>query len=841
MVTMDNRNRGPWIRAGTTAFVLVVVVGSVGWLYRQCQVSSGIAFLPATAPSPWILYPTMDYIGSKRLLPGVNTVFRKEFTLERVPDRVTLRFAVYRDCRITVNGTSVYRGQSEKVDWKQAKEIDVQGFLRPGANIVEVTVFNEKGPPSLSLALEGSGLDIRADASWLASYAGAAEKHAVFASEPRPGWRIPDDSIPPNTWTALVQSLPTLLGFAAFSAVCLWMGRQRRLLEDPLFGRLRWIAVAFWCVLFVNNFRFLNYNVGFDALDHIHYIKLIQARHSLPAAHEGRETHQPPLFYLICAGLLEIGRLNPTSSAGIAVLRAFTLSLGVAQLLCILGSLKIVFPSDRAKQLLGGIFAAVLPMHLFIFQYVTNESLIAALSAGAIYWTLRILNQPTTRDAAILGCLLGAALWTKISAFGLVPVVFTSLALAALTRWRDPRPSLVHLAIPVTIAAMIAAPFYLRVWREHHTLFVRHVDMEGSIGGRHWKDPGVRTGADYSRFGEVLADPYFAGFHSFADAIYSTYWGDGRLGGKGASDFSPPWNMKLMTAGYLLALLPSLALLLGLFLAVARFLRHPDPVWFLLLGIAYVFFFAVLHESMRNPYLHSTKAWYGVPAATSVCVFLSLGMDALATRIGVLRQGVFTAFGVWAMTAAFSMWSPTQTSSIESLGAAWNDDNRNFEASKVFAYAVAFDPHDASLRWRIGRLFRQIQNLEHAESNLRAAIAADPNFTPARYELADLLLSAGRVDEAATILAEASQQGIDVESGRSVAGDLKARQGQFEAAVTEYREALSRWPTTPQLHAKLADAYERLGDQDSAERHRQYAVTRSTSRKESRKVDDNKP
>ena len=62
-----------------------------------------------------------------------------------------------------------------------------------------------------------------------------------------------------------------------------------------------------------------------------------------------------------------------------------------------------------------------------------------------------------------------------------------------------------------------------------------------------WQAPGFHFAGYYLRFGASLWAPFFAGFHSFWDGIYSTLWSDALLGGVArAADRHPQWNYAAM-------------------------------------------------------------------------------------------------------------------------------------------------------------------------------------------------------------------------------------------------------------------------------------------------------
>src|ERR1035438_5169722 len=76
-----------------------------------------------------------------------------------------------------------------------------------------------------------------------------------------------------------------------------------------------------WAVLFANNLKVLPNLLGYDVTGHLPYIRYIQENHALPLASEGWEMFQPPLYYVVCAAILQMLSLSVADAVGIMALR----------------------------------------------------------------------------------------------------------------------------------------------------------------------------------------------------------------------------------------------------------------------------------------------------------------------------------------------------------------------------------------------------------------------------------------------------------------------------------------------------------------------------------------
>ena len=141
------------------------------------------------------------------------------------------------------------------------------------------------------------------------------------------------------------------------------------------------------------------------------------------------------------------------------------------------------------------------------------------------------------------------------------------------------------------------------------------------------------------------------------------------LSGSGRVETPPPWDLELMAAGYLVALGPCLALLLGALLAFADFVRKPRAERFLLIAVLGATCYALLNMTLRLPFYTQAKAFYGLSALVPLAFCFALGFDALALRVRALRTArhrLARAAGRCSRTRPSSAWTSASRSTRRS-------------------------------------------------------------------------------------------------------------------------------------------------------------------------------
>jgi hypothetical protein len=625
---------------GAVALVALAAAGAIAW---QVGWDSETRFLGSRAPAEWL---TEAVLPSSRILPVEEreVVFSKRFELAVPPARATLRARLHRAGAVLLNGRETGLAVAPGEPWKRVREVEVGALLVAGANEITVRARASAGPPAVWVSLEAPGLEIASDASWRAALARDPPYPARLARVPMSAW-VETESVPHGR--VLRLALPWLAGFALLAGVALFALRRA---PEPRAWLVAASALALALLAWHN--RALHPEIGFDADSHLEYVRFILREHRLPLASDGWSMYHPPLYYLAAAAIYA------ASDGSAAWLRGLNALAGVVQCAALLGSLRVLFPGQPRRVFAGFALGASVPMQLYLAQYVTNEVWTAAFASSALYLGLRILARDERSAFAhlALGALLGAALLTKVSALLVAGVVIAALGARLAARGeRSPRAWLASVGAVALGVLVVAGWSYARVAWHFGTPLVGNWDEAAGLSW--WQYPGYRTALDYVRFGDSLTHPVYSAWNGCPDALYSTLWGDGLLGGMASLDYAPPWRYELMLAGYWLALLPSAGVAIGVCAALARLVRQPSAEWALLLGVAFATAFALISLSLRLPFYGQCKAFYGLSALVPFSAFGALGLDLAAARLGRARAALWVLLGTWALCAWATYWS----------------------------------------------------------------------------------------------------------------------------------------------------------------------------------------
>jgi tetratricopeptide (TPR) repeat protein len=404
----------------------------------------------------------------------------------------------------------------------------------------------------------------------------------------------------------------------------------------------------------------------------------------------------------------------------------------------------MLFQDAPAKRGVCVLLAGCLPMLLYLSHYVTNETLAALFATGAIVLCLRILlrPRPSLTGCAAMGICLGAAVLTKVTAVLIAPALFGALAIRLATQEQPVAVWLRALGMTATMAAAVCGWHYVRVWAHFGTPLVFSWDTAASLSW--WQEDGYRTAAFFTRFSQGLTNPFFSGFNSFLDGIYSTLWGDGLWGGMGGVGRRPPWNYNLVAAGYLLALVPTVLVLLGAIVSCRRWLQRPTAEGFLLLGVAAAFSGALIFNCLEVPYAAAVKAFYALPALVPLCAFGAIGYDWLAGKsrgAGFLLGLLLT---LWALNSLASLWIRTDTSQTQ-LCLAMHEVTvgRKAQARERLSRAARQLPVDGRLLRELSALLAEQQSYYEAGQWTAEGLRQHPDDATCRFQSAALLADQG--------------------------------------------------------------------------------------------------
>jgi tetratricopeptide (TPR) repeat protein len=824
------------------AALLLICLTAAGGFWWMCARSDKIPFLPARAGAEWIVFPKQAEGTQHDALP-VTAAFRHSFTFTGQPATVTLSVCAFKGAIIAINNRVVGNTPWPHRNWKLPSCTEVAGLLQPGTNVITAWVTNAIGPPALWLLLKSPQFSLGTGERWQVSLNGTEWQSARRARQPPD---LPPDS--PLYGSARMMDLlkrvwPLEAAFCVLSLALIWginrWLRHQRLPAGTLptatstklvYGLLVTVLMA-RAALFINNLPQLPRSAGFDAIAHEQYIQFIQQKHALPLADDGWEMYQPPLYYLTSALVLEGFGRSVGDAQAVYFLRAVNGVIGLLHCWVVLLCLRLLFWGNIQAQAAGLLVTAFLPPHLYLSQYVTNEPLAGFLVTVAIYLCLRALRSEKTSIwmPVGIGAALGAAMLTKFSvllALPVFPVVLSQRRAARKERaWRDWTLSV---ATVFATFLIVCGGHYGRVWARFGKPIVGNWDaLSGQEGpGQWWLEPGFGTSAFYSGFGRSLISPSFSGFHSFADGIYSTLWGDGLA--SGAADLRalrPPWNYDLAVAGYWTSLGISLLLTIGAALVLARIMRQARGEWLLVLGIVGSFSLGLLWINLVLPYCTQAKAFYAFPALLPFSALVAAGWDWLRQRGRAIGIAVWVLLLVWSMTSYTSFWvrsanPATQLVRNTELGAALLRQGKLDEAIDQYQEAIRLKPDYANAHNNLGIALARKGQTDEAIRQYREALRLKPDHADAHNGLGVALHEKGQMDEAVRHLQEALRLKPDHGDAHYNLGVAFYQQGRTAEAIRQFQEVIRLKPDHAEAHNNLGTAFG-LGGQ-TAEATRQF-------------------
>ncbi|HRE46869.1 MAG TPA: DUF2142 domain-containing protein [Aggregatilineales bacterium] len=219
-----------------------------------------------------------------------------------------------------------------------------------------------------------------------------------------------------------------------------------------------------------------------------------------------QEGSQPPLYYLISAGIVRLAEghqpplrlpVNDHAAIGIGLARQnnnvylhhgagtdipaavstafylvrwFSLILGMVTLIGVWGIARRTLPAGIAP-LVTVAFVAFNPQFLFMTASVNNDNLVAAFSALGLWGILAFLKNSGNahKDASLerrlvilLGILMGMAALAKLSGLLLYPTAFAALGIAVWKRQISLRRALFSGTLWLAAFALIAGWWYIR-------------------------------------------------------------------------------------------------------------------------------------------------------------------------------------------------------------------------------------------------------------------------------------------------------------------------------------------------------------------------------------------
>jgi tetratricopeptide (TPR) repeat protein len=825
-----------WPRCVLLALLIFAVFMLLHWV---CITDPKLNFLPTDKRAQWILFPAPVNGGVHRIV-SLDATFRRAFTLDRQPKLAKLEIRAARRLELKINEAPIAVGNDSNWNWKKVTKIDVAQFLHAGSNLIEARVFNDSAPPALWLALSADQFHLQTGPEWEAKFSGSDWRHTVLASNtrfPGPGNPSAGGERTSQCIAVVWQTWLLLGGVALFGWV---MGSI--LIRLPRWGTETFSTIlpiaslagagAFWLMLFWHNAGPMPLQEGFDSTAHLDYIKYIQERRSLPLPSEGFEMFQPPLYYVLSAAALSACHVAASEPSGILVLRALTILFGIAHFTFVFLTLRLLCPGRIDAQLVGFLIAASLPMHLYLSQFVTNETLAAALISAAIYIAVRILQSepPSWFQLGLIGALLGAAILAKTTGLLLIPALLLGMAIKLSNEKSHLRDWLFCLGVPLAVCFAVCGWHFIRFWYRLGAPLVGNWDV--ASGFSWWQDPGFRTVFDYFRFGRSLIAPIFSSFAGVPDGIYSTIWGDALCAGTSDLTFRPPWNYPAMVGGYLLALVPTFMILVGAIVVLHRSLKGPSAAASMVLGFSGLMVLTVAFMTVRVASYAQVKAFYGLSVLSPICFFGAVGWNAITRGHKFPRLVLGVLLLIFAMNAFLSFWIPSSASQHVYTASRLLVNHNTQAAAVQIQQALRLDASDVTA-WRLQSMIANELNEPYdALHDIEHAVQVGPNDSASHVQLAFLLRSENQMERASDEARRAVELGPENPFAYPVLTNCLLGLGRTNEAFAVAREGLAVLPFSAELHYQLGLVAAEKGDFVAAINQFSYALLLEEKRTE---------
>jgi tetratricopeptide (TPR) repeat protein len=296
------------------------------------------------------------------------------------------------------------------------------------------------------------------------------------------------------------------------------------------------------------------------------------------------------------------------------------------------------------------------------------------------------------------------------------------------------------------------------------------------------------------------------------------------VAGSGSVKYLPPWNADLMSAGYLLSLLPTLALLVGGAAALWRVIRRPSAEWVILLSLAALTGAALVYLTLKLPFFGQSKAFYAMTAAVPLVAVGAWGFDLVAGRRRAVRAVLWVLLLVWAANSYASVWIRSWwVETHVSCGLRQQNRDEMAEAAERFRRALRIDPDHVGARNGLAMTMRLMGRTDAALAECERVLAGHPDDVDAVFLKARLNLEMNRLEEAVALNRRATALAPDNAFIHQFLPDMLSELGRDDEAAAALRSQLRFMPAHGDLHRRLGITYAWLANYGGARRHFELA------------------
>ena len=399
---------------------------------------------------------------------------------------------------------------------------------------------------------------------------------------------------------------------------------------------------------------------GFDAAEHIEYVRGLAERGELPT---GGASYTPPGFYLLAAGAMELGEgLGVDDPERLVQLLNAVLGAGSALLLVALT--RLLFPGRPVVRWTALAFFVCCPIVLRTVAMFHPQPLALFLSTLALALTVRMIVRRDYGLWAWLSLAAALAALQLVRSVGLwtVAVVLLTLVVTAAAEPSQRRAIRNGLAIYATGALLVALPWYVYLqWTTGSAVFGRSptsVPLSERWPGAFYVSPGLP---------DVISEPHRGTLPPrFLPILYTDTWGDyfgiWSWGGPPRPELTPRVNRRLVLQSIVGLPLTAFAVagwfaLLGL--AIARWRDAPARLVVVLMpfvSLAGSLYYAVQQPSTDGD---TVKAMFLLTAVPAWAISFGFAADTLLVRS---RAAAVPALAILALCALVALHFATYAS-----------------------------------------------------------------------------------------------------------------------------------------------------------------------------------
>jgi len=261
---------------------------------------------------------------------------------------------------------------------------------------------------------------------------------------------------------------------------------------------------------------------GYDAGDHIHYIKALAINKEIPTCAESAQCYIPPLAYMLPAIVLATGRIDLWHAAKFAQLINVLLSLGLTYYL--LKICDLVDPKNIIYKLSSLAMLGILPVFYKTFALIRGETYLPLLIVFIAYQVLSIFlaRGNLVSNLILLGLAFGLSILARQWGFLVLPAIFLIAIYAVIRDHSNIGKSVSMLIVCILVPILVAGWYYLIMFQRYGSLTAWDRPASTLSLGDFPPEFYFGTGS-----GKLFTDPVRPSFsNQFPAIFYSDVWGD---------------------------------------------------------------------------------------------------------------------------------------------------------------------------------------------------------------------------------------------------------------------------------------------------------------------------